>query len=114
MSIWQVIEDLKQMPEANRRADKTIADLIGMRETTVNGEQYWALGEKTFRRVPAFTLYIEAAMLAVEATGGLGSGGFTIGRSPANAVLDDEQPCEGATPAIALCAAVLTRVAKRR
>jgi hypothetical protein len=113
MNIWQVIEDLKGMPEPNRRADKTIAALIGLKEKTVAGGQYWFLGEQAFRRVPAFTSSIDAALLAVAATGGSESGGVTIGQSPASAVLDDGEHCQGATPPIALCVALLTRLATK-
>lgn len=112
MSIWQIIDDFKNMPEPDRRADKTIAEIIGMREKVVGGTQYWVLGEKLFHRVPAFTSSVDAAMIAVEIAGPVKSGGVTFGLSPATATVNDDEYCEGATPAIALCVAALIRMAR--
>ncbi|AWI61241.1 hypothetical protein AB395_00006064 (plasmid) [Sinorhizobium fredii CCBAU 45436] len=51
-------------------------------------------------------------MIAVEIAGPVKSGGVTFGLSPATATVNDDEYCEGATPAIALCVAALIRMAR--
>lgn len=99
------------MEVPDRSADKTIAEIIGMKEKVVNGTPYWALGDRLFHRVPAFTSSIDAALIAVEASGAIESGGVTFGLTPATAVLNDGEHCRGANPALALCVAALMRIA---
>ncbi|PDT50365.1 hypothetical protein CO661_01595 [Sinorhizobium fredii] len=102
------------MPEPDRKADRTIAYALGASERNGPTGVYWAIGEKNFTRIPAFTSSVDAAIIAVEAVGPIRSLGVTVGRgSTHRAILNDGEYCEGSTPAIALCIAALKQLSTR-
>ncbi|MCA1368061.1 hypothetical protein I6F15_11675 [Bradyrhizobium sp. BRP14] len=103
-----LIDELARMPAPDRNADKTIGYAIGMQEMKSPAGVYYALGSKTFHHVPAFTSSVDAALIVLETAPPVQSYGFTFGPGP-RAVINDGEPWEGATPAIALCIAALRR-----
>lgn len=107
MDILSIITDLENLSGPDRNVDEKIGEYIGM----VQASDYWALGAKTFRRLPYFTMSVDAALLLVESTLGVTeSGGVTWKRrAPSCAVVDDGPQCIGANRAIALCIAALKR-----
>ncbi|MCA1439322.1 hypothetical protein I6F07_03595 [Ensifer sp. IC4062] len=115
MGFASLIEDLGNLQAPNRRADERIALAIGMRERRqtfrekgeIKEQVYWYLGEKAFPRIPLFTSSLDAAMVAVEMVAP-----FTLGVAfrrfgKGSAVLNEGEHFDAATPAIALCMAVL-------
>lgn len=107
MNLESIISDLSRMIEPDRRADRTIAMVLGMREESDGGASYWVLGDRRFNRVPPFTASIDAAIMAAESVCPLNFGACTFGGMSAKAALNDGPPLEGGTPAIAICMAAL-------
>jgi hypothetical protein len=111
LDLEAIITDLERMPAPDRKADRTIAYALGAAEKNGPTGIYWAIGEKNFTRIPAFTSSVDAAMMAIEAVGPISNVGVTVGRcSIHRATLNDGSYCEGATPAIALCIAALKQL----
>jgi hypothetical protein len=113
MNLESIISDLSKMIEPNRRADRTIAMALGMREESTGGASCWVLGERRFNRVPAFTASVDAAMIAAESACPLNLGACTFGGMSSRAALNEGPPFEGGTPAIAICMAALKHLSDR-
>jgi hypothetical protein len=114
MTLEDLIPEIEAMPEPDRKADKTIAVAIGMQESDAGGEDYWQWGDRAFRRVPAFTYSVDAALLLAEAAQANCCGACTFGADLSTAVLDGGNRGSGATPAIAICVAALKLMARER
>lgn len=122
MDLASLIEDLGNLQTPNRRADASVAGALGMQERRqsfrekgeLKEQVYWYLEDKAFPRIPLFTASLDAAMLAVEvvAPTSLGVAFRPFGKG--SAVLNETQHFDAATPAIALCMAVLHEMGRRK
>lgn len=123
MDIEQLITALEGLSGPDRRVDAMIGEVAGwerhLEPMNDNRDQaeavFWLKGGVRYRRIPYFTMSVDAAMLAVQALlGETDSGGFTWRpRGPSWAQIDDGPESEGANGAIALCIAALRRKKQR-
>ncbi len=118
-----MIESLRQAPGPDRKLDFAIATFVGFERRVAPQDDPTDTGVKIVYvrppseepvKVPDFTRSIDAAYALAQVAAPRHVGAVTWEGAKFRAKLNDGEVCEAATPAIAVCIAALTELAKNQ
>jgi hypothetical protein len=118
MDIYKLMQALQVADGPNRKTDDALALYAGYRmEIERNGDHavkvWYAPGTSTPVRRPTFTATVDHAVQFANLVDAYHVGALVKDESGWRAQVEDGQQCRGATPAIALCLAVLDKLSRR-